>query len=158
MGSDAALRDHVAKLLDWEDAHAGFDAAVEGIDSRHRGSAPRGMPHTPWQIVEHLRLAQRDILDFCVAPHYEEKKWPEGYWPATPGPGSGDAWKESIAAFRKDRAALVKLARDDSIDLLAQVPNGNGQTYLRELLLVADHNAYHIGQLILLRRALDIWH
>jgi DinB family protein len=157
MEPNAALREQIAKLLLWEDAHAGFDAAVKGIEPRFRGAAAAGIPHTPWQILEHLRIAQRDILDFCVAPRYEEMKWPEDYWPSAPGPESGAVWDRSVAAFRADREALAALARNESIDLFARVPNGSGQTYLRELLVVADHNAYHIGQLVLVRRALGIW-
>jgi hypothetical protein len=154
---DASLRQQIAKLLLWEDAHAGFDAAVGGIAERYRGAVPPGMPHSPWQILEHLRLAQRDILDFCVAPKYEEMKWPEDYWPKAAAPDSEAAWEQSVAAFRADRERLAALAEDPAIDLFARVPNGTGQTYLRELLVVADHNAYHIGQLVLVRRALGIW-
>lgn len=157
MDRDAALRQQMAALLLWKDAHAGFDAAVDGIPPRHRGTTPPGMPHSAWQILEHLRLAQRDILDFCVAPKYEEMKWPEDYWPKAAAPDSEAAWDRSIAAFRTDREALAAMARDSSIDLFARVPNGTGQTYLRELLVVADHNAYHVGQLVLVRRALGIW-
>ena len=135
----------------------GFEAAVKGIEPRFRGMAAPGLPHTPWQLLEHLRIAQNDILDFCVAPSYVEMKWPDDYWPKAPGPESEAAWDRSVEAFRKDREACAELARDPKIDLTTSVPNGSGQTYLRELLLIADHNAYHIGQLILVRRALGIW-
>lgn len=157
MDRDALLREQVAKLLLWKDAHAGFDAAVDGIGTEFRGKTPPGMPHSPWQILEHLRLAQRDILDFCVAPRYEEMKWPEDYWPKAAAPDSSAAWDRSVAEFRADRESLAALARDPAIDLFARVPNGSGQTYLRELFVVADHNAYHVGQLVLVRRALGIW-
>jgi len=157
MDRDAALRDQVARYLTWDDAHAGFDAAVKGVAARFRGAAAPGFPHTLWQLLEHLRVAQRDILDFCVAPKYEEMKWPDDYWPKATAPGSDADWDRSIAAFRKDRDELAALGRDPGVDLFARVPNGTGQTYLRELLLVADHNAYHIGQMVLVRKALGIW-
>ncbi|HEY0591927.1 MAG TPA: DinB family protein [Thermoanaerobaculia bacterium] len=151
------LRDHLARLLDWKDAHAGFDAAVRDLPEDLRGRRPAGLPHSPWELLEHIRLAQRDILDFCVAPKYEERAWPDGYWPADPAPPTATAWEESVRACRADREEVKKLARDASIDLFAAVPNGTGQTYLREILLVADHNAYHLGQLVLVRRALGAW-
>jgi DinB family protein len=151
------LRDLVARLLAWEDAHVSFDAAVAGIPVAHRGTVPTGLPHSPWQLVEHLRLAQHDILDFCVNPQYEELRWPEDYWPSSTAPPSDAAWDECIDAVRRDRAALQQLARDASIDLAAQIPHGSGQTYARELVLAADHAAYHVGQLVLVRRALGDW-
>jgi uncharacterized damage-inducible protein DinB len=154
---DAALRAHLRELLDWEDAHAGFDAAVEGLRPEARGAVPQGAAHSAWQLLEHLRLAQKDILDFCLDPHYAEPASMDEYWPPRAAPPSRAAWDESIAAFRRDRDALRKLAADPATDLFAKVPQGNGQTYLRELLLVADHNAYHVGQLVLLRRLLGDW-
>jgi DinB family protein len=152
-----ALRTQLATLLSWHDAHADFDAAVEGLPAALRGRAPAGLPYSPWQLVEHLRITQRDILDFCRNPAYEELRWPDNYWPDHPAPPSPAAWDESLALFRRDRDALRTLAEDRSIDLLATIPHGSGQTYLRELLLVADHNAYHIGQLIAVRRLLGAW-
>ena len=116
-----------------------------------------GFPHSAWELVEHLRITQRDILDFCRDPNYVEPKWPDDYWPKSPEPPSERAWDESIAAFREDRAALEALAADGSIDLFAKIPHGSGQTYLRELVLVADHNAYHLGQLVMLRQQLGAW-
>ncbi len=153
---DAPLRAQLEKFLDWKDAHAGFDAAVDGIAPAHRGAVPKGLPHSPWQILEHLRRAQHDILDFCRNPKYVELSFPADYWPASPAPPSAKAWDESVATFRRDRDELKKLA-DESPDLFAHVPHGTGQTYLRELLLVADHNAYHVGQLVLVRQALGDW-
>ena len=157
MADDKALRELLRRTLDWEDAHAGFDTAVAGIPVRLRGKRPSGAPHSPWQIVEHLRLAQHDILDFCINPDYEEQRWPEDYWPASERPGSDAAWKKSLAQFRRDRRALQRLAANPTIDLTAQIPHGSGQTYLRELILVADHTAYHVGQLVLVRQLLGIW-
>ena len=157
MEDDKTLRAHLAKLLGWEDAHAGFDAAVDGLAAALRGKVPQGSPHSAWQILEHLRLAQKDILDFCRNPDYEEPSSMEEYWPASAAPPGEEAWDESVAAFRRDRAAMRALAEDPAIDLFAKVPRGTGQTYLRELLLVADHNAYHVGQLVLVRRLLGQW-
>jgi hypothetical protein len=154
---DAALRQHLGKILDWEDAHASFDSAVKGIPPRLRGAAPPGLPHSPWQILEHIRRCQRDILDFCVNPAYVEPGSMEEYWPDGAAPASDTAWEESVAAVKRDRAQLQRMAHDTSVDLFAQIPHGSGQTYLRELLLVADHTAYHVGQLVDARRALGIW-
>ena len=151
------LRDLLARLLAWEDAHVSFDVAVAGIPVAHRGTVPTGLPHSPWQLVEHLRLAQHDILDFCVNPQYEELQWPEDYWPSSAAPPSDSAWDESIDAVRRDRAALQQLARDATIDLAGKIPHGSGQTYARELALAADHAAYHVGQLVLVRQALGDW-
>lgn len=156
LNRDASLRAHLRKLLDWEDAHLSFDSAVDGIPPALRAVAPTGLPHSPWQLVEHLRRCQRDILDFCRDPGYAEPSMEE-YWPPSPAPPSPAAWKESIAAFRRDRDGLKELAEDAAIDLFDRIPHGTGQTYLRELLLVADHNAYHVGQLIAVRRALRAW-
>jgi hypothetical protein len=158
MDTDAIIRTQLASLLAWEDAHVGFDAAVDGIPSALRGRVPRGLPHSAWQLVEHLRLAQHDILDFCVNPTYHELAWPDDYWPSPAAPPPSDAeWAESIRRFKADRERLQALAIDPSVDLTARIPHGSGQTYLRELLLVADHTAYHVGQLVLVRRTLGIW-
>jgi DinB family protein len=155
--NEAALRDHVARLLDWKEAHAAFDDATAGLPEPLRGRTPGGLPYSPWQLVEHLRITQHDILDFCRNPKYRELAWPEDYWPASAAPPSPKAWDESLRRFREDRAALQRLARDSSVDLTARIPHGTGQTYLRELLLAADHAAYHIGELIVVRRLLGAW-
>jgi uncharacterized damage-inducible protein DinB len=157
MKADAALRAHLIKLLDWEDAHAGFEKTLADMSPKDRGRQPSGLPYSPWQILEHLRRTQHDILDFCVNADYEELEWPAEYWPPAPAPPSEKAWDESISRFKKDRKALQKLAGDTEIDLFARIPHGSGQTYLRELLLVADHTAYHLGQLVVIRRVLGIW-
>ena len=151
------LRVHLVKLLDWRDAHADFDAAVNGIPARFQGKTPKGLPYSPWQLLEHLRRAQWDILDFCINKNYKEQNWPEDYWPKTVAPPSQSAWRKSVASFRADREAMKKLAADTRINLFDKIPHGQGQTYLREILLVADHNAYHIGELIVVRRLLGIW-
>jgi hypothetical protein len=154
--SDSFVRKQLARLLDWEDAHVGFDSVVADIPVKHRGTEPSGL-HSPWQLLEHLRRTQLDILEFCRNPDYRELQWPADYWPPTPAPPSAAAWDESVKAFRKDRRALQRLAADTSVDLAARIPHGNGQTYLRELVLVADHTAYHVGQLVMVRQLLGIW-
>jgi uncharacterized damage-inducible protein DinB len=156
--STTALRDQLARLLDWEDAHVGFDKAVEGIPPDKRGARAAGFEHSVWQLVEHIRLAQDDILDFCVNSAYKHTlKWPDDYWPKDPAPPSEKAWNESIAAFIRSREKLKRLASDIE-DLTAKVPTGKGhQTYLRGILLAADHVAYHVGQIVAVRRALGAW-
>jgi DinB family protein len=153
----AELRATIARLLDWQDAHAGFEKVVAGLPPDLRGRAPDGLPYSPWQLVEHIRLTQHDILEFCRNPSYEELDWPGDYWPKGAPPPSAEAWDKSVAAVRQDREALKQLALNPAIDLLASVPAGDGQTYLRELLLVADHTAYHLGELVVVRRALGAW-
>lgn len=155
--SDDLLREHLVQVLTWQDAHVGFDRVVEGLPVALRGAVPDALPYSPWQLVEHLRLAQADILSFCRDHEYTELRWPDDYWPEAPTPPGAKAWEKSLAGFRSDLAALVSLARDRGTDLFAPVPHGTGQTYLREFLLVADHNAYHVGQLVTVRRALGAW-
>jgi hypothetical protein len=155
--ADDALREHLRRLLDWEDAHVGFDAAVAGIPVKLRRARPAGLPYSAWQLVEHLRITQHDILDFCRNPEYVELEWPDDYWPSFPAPPSAAAWDRSIRQFRTDRRALQRLATDEALDLVSEIPHGTGQTYLRELVLAADHAAYHVGELVILRRLLGIW-
>jgi hypothetical protein len=157
VSNDKSLRELLGRLLEWEDAHVGFDRAIDGIPADLRGRTPAGMPYSAWQLLEHLRLAQHDILDFCVNPGYHEMKWPDDYWPKSPAPPSTTAWDESVEAYKKDRRALQDLAMDPKRDLHAKISHGSGQTYLREIVLVADHTSYHVGQLILVRRVLGIW-
>ena len=157
MPDDKALRAQLAKFLEWEEAHVGFDTAVKGIPPRLRGVVPDGWQYSAWQLVEHLRIAQADILDFCVNPKYKAKKWPDDYWPKSRAPRSSAAWTRSLAGIRRDRVKLQRLAANRKIDLLAAIPHGTGQTYLRELLLIADHTAYHVGQIVALRRQLGNW-
>jgi hypothetical protein len=159
MTSLRALRNHLIRLLGWEEAHASFDTAVKGVPVAQRGVTPRGFEHSLWQLVEHLRLAQKDLLDFAVNPAYEHTlAWPDDYWPADPRPPSARAWNQSLASFRADRSRLQALIGKTRVDLFALVPTGKDrQTLLRAILLVADHNAYHVGQIIAVRRALGIW-
>lgn len=156
--STDALRDHLARVLDWEDAHVSLDAAVDAMPAEARGLRPSGIEYSAWQLVEHIRLAQEDILDFCRSPDYEHRMaWPEDYWPKDPAPASDTAWDESLASYRRSRDELKRLAREVP-DLLAAVPTGKGtQTYLRAILLTADHTAYHVGQLVAVRKALGAW-
>jgi uncharacterized damage-inducible protein DinB len=155
--SDRPLREQLGKMLAWEDAHVGLETALADLPAELRGKVPAGAPYSAWQLLEHLRIAQHDILDFCVNPKYEEMKWPDDYWPKSAAPASAKEWDDSVSRFLADRTALQDLAADAKIDLFAKIPHGSGQTYLRELLLVFDHNAYHIGQLIVVRRLLGAW-
>jgi len=154
---DAEVRAHIAKALDWGDAHVTFEKAVKDLRPELRGKRPDGLPYSAWQLLEHMRLTQHDILDFCRNPKYAEMEWPKDYWPAGDAPPSAGAWDESLASFRRDRGALKELAGDTTIDLFAKIPHGTGQTYFRELVLIIDHNAHHLGQLILVRRLLGAW-
>lgn len=151
------FRHQIARVMEWEDAHVSFDSATEDIPDALRGKAPPGLPHSPWQIVEHIRRAQADILAFCRNEPYTEREWPADYWPAEEAPPSNDAWEESVDAVRRDRDALKQIALDTALPLTARVPHGTSQTYLRELLLAADHTAYHVGTLIVTRRLLGAW-
>ena len=153
------VREHLARALEWGEAHAGFDKAVDGLAADRRGTTPAGFEHSPWQLLEHLRLAQKDLLDFARNPKYVHAlEWPGDYWPKQPAPPKADSWDESVSDFRADRDALKALVRNSSVDLSTLVPTGEGQqTYLRAVLLVIDHNAYHVGQLVAVRRALDAW-
>lgn len=155
MDQNHSLREQLRKLLDWEDAHVSFDRAVGDIDPSKHGVVP-DTGHSLWQLLEHLRRCQLDILEFCQKSDYEEPPMSD-YWPPTPSPPAKTAWRESVASFERDREELKKLAMDTRIDLFARIPHGSGQTYLRELILVADHNAYHLGQIVSTRRALGIW-
>jgi DinB superfamily len=157
MMRDMPLREQLRRSLDWEDAHVSFDTAVARIPVTLRARRPRRVPYSAWQLVEHLRITQRDILDFCRNPDYEEREWPADYWPASPSPPSPAAWDRSIRQFRSDRKALQRLAMNEAVNLTARIPHGSGQTYLRELVLAADHAAYHVGELVLVRRLLGIW-
>jgi uncharacterized damage-inducible protein DinB len=156
--STSALRDHLARVLDWEEAHVGFDKAVDEIPTDKRGARAASFDHSPWQLLEHMRIAQEDILDFCVNAAYEHTRtWPDDYWPKDPAPPTEKLWADSIRAFKRSREELKRLAREVE-DLTAKVPTGKGrQTYLRAILLAADHAAYHVGQLVAVRRALGIW-
>ena len=155
--NELVLRIHLVKLLNADTAHLDFDKVISGWPEAHRGVKPAGAPHTAWQLLEHLRIGQWDILEFIRNPKHKSPEWPSGYWPPGAAPPNKAAWEESIKAFHADREAMQHLVADEKTDLFARVPHGTGQTILREALLVADHNAYHIGQLVLLRRLLGAW-
>ncbi len=154
---DKALRQHLLYLLKDGGAHAKFDDVVRDFPAELRGKKPAKFPHTPWMLLEHMRIAQWDILQFSRNAKHASPKWPEGYWPKTEAPPSAAAWKKSIAGFQKDLKAMETLISNPKTDLYAPLPWGDGQTILREALLVADHNAYHLGQLVALRRLLGAW-
>jgi hypothetical protein len=147
------LRKHVLSALQMEGAHLSFHEALADFPVEMRGKKPKGAPHTAWQLLEHMRLAQEDILDFSRNPKYEERKFPDDYWPATDAPPNEKAWDHSIKQFEKDLQAMQTLITETE-DLFAKIPHGQGQTLLREALLVADHNSYHLGQLVFLRKML----
>ena len=155
MATPDPLRKHVVDLLRMEGAHLSFDEAVKGFPVELRGAKPKGAPHTPWQLLEHLRIAQWDILDFSRNPAYQEMKWPDDYWPKTEAPPDAAAWDHSVEQFRRDLKSMEELVSDASVDLTARIPHGTGQTVLREALLVADHNSYHVGQLVFVRKMLE---
>jgi hypothetical protein len=149
-----ALRKQLDDCLKGHGAHLDFDSAVKDFPPELRGRKTDG-PHTAWQLLEHLRISQHDILDFCINPHYKEIKWPDSYWPPTPEPPDESAWDKSVSSFQKDLEAMRKLVADPKQDLFARILHGEGQTLLREALLVIDHNSYHLGQLVFLRKALE---
>ena len=155
--SDAVLRAQLLALLKGGNAHMTLDHAVVDFPMEHINTRPPNIDYTPWHLLEHIRIAQWDILDFIRNPDYKHIKWPDDYWPADAAPPSGDAWDHAIAAFREDLEAMVELLENPATDLFAPIPWGSGQTVLREALLVADHNAYHLGQIVDLRRALGCW-
>jgi len=155
--NDAALREHVLNLLREGHAHATFEKAVKGLPVELQGKVPKGAEHSPWQLLEHLRIAQLDILEFSRDAKHQSPKWPEGYWPKEKAPADEKTWDKSVRAFKKDLKAMCALVEDPKTDLFAKIPHGDGQTILREALLAADHNAYHVGQLVLVRRLLKAW-
>ena len=151
------LRDHVLYVLKGGGAHVSFDRAVQSLPAKLRGRRAEGCPYTAWMLLEHMRLAQWDILEFSRDPKHVSPDWPKGYWPKTAKPASDAAWKKSIASIKKDREAMIKLVSNPKTDLSARIPHGTGQNILREALLIADHNAYHLGQLVLLQRLVGTW-
>ena len=157
MDNDAALREHLLSLLKGGNAHAGFEAAIKNFSPELRGKRPRGAEHSAWDVLEHLRIAQWDILEFSRNPAHKSPEWPGGYWPSAHAPADDKAWDKSVRAFRRDLKAMCDLVANQATDLYAPIAHGTGQTILREALLVADHNAYHLGEMVLLRRLLGVW-
>jgi uncharacterized damage-inducible protein DinB len=147
------MRTQLASLLEWGEAHAPFERVVADVPVNDRGVRPDGLPYSLWELLEHMRLAQRDMLEFCTRDDYEEGTWPDDYWPKEQAPASEQAWNASIAAFRADRTALQRLVNESTIDLFANVAGGK-RTYFIAIVLIADHTAYHLGQMIVLRRLL----
>src|SRR3954451_8044370 len=152
-----ALREHLLYLLRGGGAHLDFEKAIADLPVELRGTKPAGQPHTPWRLLEHMRIAQWDILRFCIDPAHVSPDWPGGYWPSGDAPPDPAAWDRSVEAFRADLRSVRDLVADPASDLFARLPHGQGQTLLREALLVADHNAYHLGQFVLVRRLLGAW-
>ncbi len=157
MSDDKVIRDHVLKLLKGRQGHVDFETVLVNLPQESQGKKPEGAPHTPWHLLEHMRIAQGDILEFSRDPKHVSPKFPEGYWPNSEAPPDEGAWQKSVTSFAADLQAMADLVADPSSDLYARIPHGSGQTILREALLVADHNAYHLGQLVLLRRLLGVW-
>jgi len=157
MTNDKSLREHLIYLLKDGGAHVTFEAAIKDLPPDLRGKRPADEVHSPWELVEHMRIAQWDILEFARNPKHVSPKFPAGYWPAPGKEPSHAEWEKSVEGFRKDLKALLEMAADESNDLFAKIPHGGGQTILREVLLAADHNAYHVGELVVVRRLLGAW-
>lgn len=156
-GRDTALRQQLVALLKGGEAHVHFMDALEGFPAIKRGTYAEGLPHTGWQLLEHARIAQWDILGFSCNPRHVSPGFPEGFWPKLPGPRTEEEWDNSVRAFQSDLKKMTRLVENPATDLYARIPHGNGQTILREALVLADHNAYHLGQLVDLRRAMGSW-
>jgi uncharacterized damage-inducible protein DinB len=157
MDRDAALREHLLNLLTARQAHCTFEDAVAQMPPARRGDRPEAPPYSVWELVEHIRRAQHDILVYCRDPDYAMPDWPSSYWPDAPAPPDEEAWTDSLTAVEEDRAALGDLVRDESVDLYDTVPSSDEHTYLREVMLAADHTAYHVGQIVTVRRQLGLW-
>ncbi len=151
------VRKALVEFLHGGNAHASLDAAVKDFPPALYAKRPEGAPHTAWQLLEHIRIALHDLLDFSTNPDYQAPKWPDGYWPKTDAPESAAAWNESVKAVKKDLKEFEKLAQNASVDLNARIPWGEDQTILREILLAGDHTSYHVGQLVMLRKQLGAW-
>jgi hypothetical protein len=157
IGHDKSLRQHLIQLLQGGGAHAAFDDVIANIPTKLRGKKPSGLPHSLWMLLEHMRIAQWDILEFSRNPKYTAPKWPDDYWPKSAVPPSAAAWNAGIRKFRADLKAMQNLVKNPKTDLFARIPWGEGQTILREALLIADHNSHHLGQMLDLRRLLGAW-
>lgn len=155
--ADRSLRDHVVDLLRVGHAHVPFKDAIADWPPALRGAKPPGQPFTPWRVLEHVRISQWDIVEFTKSAKHVSPTWPDGYWPSSDAPPDASAWDESVAQVERDCRAMERLVRDPRTDLFARIPHGTGQTVLREALVLADHNSYHLGQLVLLRRLLGAW-
>ena len=147
----------VASSLDWEQAHAGLDAALANMPSELRGQRPNGLPHSVWELLDHIRATQHDLLEFCTSENYTEPKWPDDYWPSSPAPTSDADWNACLRSIHADIDAFTKFITETDIDLTSKIPHGTGQTYLRTVLVAIDHNSHHLGQIIITRRLLGSW-
>lgn len=154
---EKSLRDYLRRFLNWHEAHLDWQAALKNFPVKLRGKRPKGAPHSAWELLEHMRIATHDILEFSRDPKYVSPEWPSGYWPKKPAPPNATAWHKSVKALSRDLDEMGKLVANPATDLFARIPHGSGQTILREALLIADHNAYHLGQLVLVRRLLGCW-
>jgi len=157
MDNQKDVREHVIDLLERGNAHIGIDGAIKGLSKENRGIKPDHLPYSIWQLVEHLRIAQYDIVEFSRNPEYQSPQWPDGYWPKELAPKNDEAWEKCINQIHKDHQDMIDMVSDSNIDLYQPFPHGNGQTLLREAMLIADHNAYHVGQIVVLRRMLGDW-
>jgi hypothetical protein len=156
--NDAILRQQLVELLKGGNAHTDFENAIRDFPGEARGKRPKGAEHSPWQVLEHLRITLWDILEFSRNPDHKSPDWPVGYWPGTQAPPDAKAWDRSINTYCEDLKSLCALITDEHTDLFAKIPHGDGQTILREALVAADHNSYHIAEMVLLRRILGVWH
>jgi uncharacterized damage-inducible protein DinB len=147
----------VASSLDWEQAHAKLDSVIHKLPPELRGRRPDGLAHSIWELVDHIRRTQHDLLEFCVNPHYHEPKWPDDYWPPSPAPASDAEWNNALADIRRETALFAEFTIEPERDLTATIPHGTGQTYLRTILVAVDHAAHHVGQIIDVRRLLGAW-
>lgn len=158
MESEEILKQHLLTLLEGKGAHADFEKVIKDIPPKYYGKVIKRLPYSLWQILEHIRFTQHDILDYMVSPYYEEPNWPDAYWPSSPEPPSDSAWEESVKQYRNDLSRLKEMLNHKKLNVLKFLPHGNeGHTYLREFLLVADHTSYHLGEMVLIRRLLKIW-
>lgn len=154
---DTILREHLKQLLAGKEAHVDWSSALKDVPEALRGVRPAGSPHSLWELLEHTRIAQWDILEFSRDPKHVSPDWPSGYWPRNQAPLDASDWDKTVESFHHDLAEMVKLVTNPKTDLAAAIPQGSGQTVLREALLVADHNAHHLGQFVLVRRLLNSW-
>ncbi|HEY9226317.1 MAG TPA: DinB family protein [Gemmatimonadaceae bacterium] len=157
MGEQADWRAIVASSLDWEQAHAKLDSAIADLPVDLRGKRPDGLPHSVWELLDHIRRTLRDLVSFCLDKDYHEPKWPEDYWPSSPAPSSDAEWNGAIESIHRDNEALERMTKDESLDLTAKIPHGTGQTYLRTVIVAVTHSSYHVGQIVLTRRLLGSW-
>ena len=157
METDKSLRTGLVNLLTKENAHVGIEGALKGIPLEKTGIVPKGMPYSIWQLTEHIRISQFDILEFSRNPNYKSPKWPDEYWPKHPAPENESQFNESVQAILRDLNDMADLVRNPENDLFKPFSHGQGQNLFREAVLIIDHNAYHVGQVIVVRRMLDIW-